>query len=112
MSKLDDLKSINCEEDLLIKIKLTVNDTEVNCAIVDTFSVDKRNYVVFLPLEVVDPQTSDLLVFRLLNWETDTIQYEAIDDEKEFYEVIHTYDTLLHQEPGNAQIDLRNAIFF
>ena len=112
MSKLDDLKSINCEEDLLIKIKLTLDDAEVMCAVVDTFSVDRTNYIVFLPLDVVDPDICDLLIFRLLSRDTDTIKYEAIDNDEEFYRVIHTYDALLHEEPGNAQIDLQNAIFF
>jgi hypothetical protein len=91
---------------------LTVNDTEVNCAIVDTFSVDKRNYVVFLPLEVVDPDICDLLIFRLLSRDTDTIKYEAIDNDEEFYRVIHTYDALLHEEPGNAQIEEKKLIYF
>lgn len=112
MSKLDDFKKISAEEDLLIKIKLTLDDAEVMCAVVDTFSVDRTNYIVFLPLDVVDPDICDLLIFRLLSRDTDTIKYEAIDNDEEFYRVIHTYDALLHEEPGNAQIDLQNAIFF
>lgn len=98
MSKLDELKRINFEDDLLIKIKLTFDYFEVMCAVVDTFSVDKKDYVVFLPRDAVVSGASNLLIFRFLGWDRDsnTIKYEDIDNEEEFYRIYDTYDALLN----------------
>ena len=90
---------INDEE---MSVTLELDDgTVVNCAIITILTVEKKDYIVLLPLdENGDNEEGEVWIYRYLEDENDENaepQLECIEDDEEYEKVAEAYDEYLDE---------------
>lgn len=90
---------INDEE---MSVTLELDDgTVVNCAIITILTVEKKDYIVLLPLdENGDNEEGEVWIYRYLEDENDENaepQLECIEDDEEYERVAEAYDEYLDE---------------
>lgn len=90
---------INDEE---MSVTLELDDgTVVNCAIITILTVEKKDYIVLLPLdENGDNEDGEVWIYRYLEDENDENaepQLECIEDDEEYEKVAEAYDEYLDE---------------
>ena len=87
----------NREPDGEDTITLSLETGDVECAIMASFPVDRKDYVALLPLSPIDGIEEDEILLYSYTKNDDEIELGEITDEEEFEIVADAFDELLDE---------------
>lgn len=94
-------------EDEHDSITLSLDDgTELNCIVLDIFTVDDKDYIALQPEEVdEDGEDDNVFLYRYIQGENDEPQLLNIEDDDEFEAVADAFEEMLDEQEYDEMFD-------
>ena len=106
MSKFEDFKK-SVEEGKDPAIALNLEDgSNLYCGVKAIFVMDEKDYIAFHPLHGDYPE---VIFFLIRRTEKDDFTFEDIEDDREYFKVVKTYELLFEQQNEDQDKDQDKA---
>ncbi len=85
---------------------LSLDDgTELNCIVLDIFTVDEKEYIALQPEEGEEEEDGNVFLYRYIQEEDGEPQLLNIDDDDEFEAVADAFEEILDSEEYDDMFD-------